>query len=428
MIGDRQRFVQLNKRFIKDKLEDLKKVDIDIFKSGATESKLYLYKFKNTYVNNVITCECINDHTSLIKFTLNISVASFKNCTFRQFLIDDKTYSPSPTYDSDHNIIAYSLTTIVSSEGSHTATVLADAIISYNHQETSSQTYTITPSTEEERSTLENKIVNKTKERKVIENKDGSTTKQIITYSKKENITEDTSKAKLEELTDLSSLEKETIQTKIKNNITDIETLENSDGSITNTIYSYSKEEYTKYGITTIKYFKKTTVNIITYTYIQTITTTTYTPDTRTETKEFFSKFSITKTEQVTGTSMDIPIDSYRDALLNVTKLWLLSSKYDRVRHPNWAGFFDDRLRKYPMTEQGAKNVVKDLSNEISGKISNVIATNITVSPNLVERGWEVEIESLDTTNQVSTLNSSKKEKTVLISLDDDNINNVTTV
>lgn len=425
MIGDRQRSVQLNQRFVKNKIEDLKKVDIDIFKTGATESKLYKYDFKVIYTSPVITCECINYFTSLIKFTVNINVASFENCTMKQFLIDNKEYKPSPSYDSSKNIIAYVLTIPVIERGSHTVSVYADAKVSYTHKDINTQSYTITPIDETERKELENKIENNIKEKTTTEEKNGTTIEKIISYSKVENRVEDTSKATLIELTNLSDSEKSNILTKITNNTPDIETTKNSDGSITETIYTYSKEEYIKYGIINNKYYRKTTVNTITYSYIQTITITTYAPDTRIETKEFFSKFSVAKVDHVSGISMDLPIDSYRDALLNVTKLWLLSSRYDRVRQPNWAGFFDDRLRKYPMTTEGARQVVADLGEQIAGKISSVVATSIRAIPKPEERGWEVEIDSMDTTSQVSTMNATKEEKSVVISLDDENINNI---
>lgn len=124
---------------------------------------------------------------------------------------------------------------------------------------------------------------------------------------------------------------------------------------------------------------------------------------------------------------VSVPIDSYRDALLNVTKLWLLSSRYDRVRRPDWAGFFDKRLRQYTMDDDGAKKVQQDLQAAISAKIPEVLITDCIAKPILKDRSWEVSVTSTDTTTQISTMNMSEKEKSVTISIDSENVSNITT-
>ena len=121
------------------------------------------------------------------------------------------------------------------------------------------------------------------------------------------------------------------------------------------------------------------------------------------------------------GTNTDIPVDSYRDALLNVTKLWLLSSKYDRVRHPDRAGFFDDRLRRYPMNDEGAKQVQVDLTNAILEKVKGVYISNVTAKPLLAERGWDVGVTSADTDTGITTdTQDTNKGLQFRISTDDD--------
>ena len=121
------------------------------------------------------------------------------------------------------------------------------------------------------------------------------------------------------------------------------------------------------------------------------------------------------------GTNTDIPVDSYRDALLNVTKLWLLSSKYDRVRHPDWAGFFDDRLRRYTMNDEGAKQVQVDLTNAILEKVKGVYISNVTAKPLLAERGWDVGVTSADTDTGITTdTQDTNKGLQFRISTDDD--------
>lgn len=106
---------------------------------------------------------------------------------------------------------------------------------------------------------------------------------------------------------------------------------------------------------------------------------------------------------KITSTAnVDVPVVDYREALLNVTKLWLLSSKYDRVRNPGWAGFFDDRLRGYPMDEAGAAKASDDLMYAINQKIEDVIITEATCKPLPVERAWDVNVVSTDTQTQLS--------------------------
>lgn len=141
-------------------------------------------------------------------------------------------------------------------------------------------------------------------------------------------------------------------------------------------------------------------------------------------TRDYVFKFKVVRVLTGTEPQLDIPQDSYRDALLNVTKLWLMSSKYDRVRKPDWAGFFDDRLRKYPMTPAGAEQVQTDLAKAINNKIKSVYISDIKATPLLAERGWDVQVESIDTNTQIST-GSDSEDTHIVVSIDNDNVNNV---
>lgn len=123
--------------------------------------------------------------------------------------------------------------------------------------------------------------------------------------------------------------------------------------------------------------------------------------------------------------NMDIPVDTYRDALLNVTKLWLLSGKFDRVRKPNWAGFFDDLLRRYPMTDNGAEQVVEDLRAAIINKVQDIYISDCKAVPNLKDRSWSVSVSSTDTSTQLTTDNLPDSDKTVVLSIDADNVSKV---
>lgn len=115
---------------------------------------------------------------------------------------------------------------------------------------------------------------------------------------------------------------------------------------------------------------------------------------------------------------IDLPIISHRDALLNVTKLWLLSSKFDRVRQPDWAGFFDDRLRSYTMDESGARGVEESLKRAIEDKIEDVQITKVVATPKPDQRGWEVAVDSIDTSTLLHTTEATD-HKTMFIPIED---------
>lgn len=121
--------------------------------------------------------------------------------------------------------------------------------------------------------------------------------------------------------------------------------------------------------------------------------------------------FYISQIENEAGSKIDIPIDSYKEALMNVVKLWMLSNRYDRVRQPNWAGFFDSHLRSYLMNEEGAAQLEKDLADAIRNKLSDVVLQNVKAKPLLNERGWDIKVDALDTRTQIST-NASNSEST----------------
>lgn len=150
--------------------------------------------------------------------------------------------------------------------------------------------------------------------------------------------------------------------------------------------------------------------------------------DVEKETTQFTQKlnatFQLAKVRKDIKSQISLPVDSYRDALLNVTKLWLLSGRYDRVRHPNWAGFFDDRLRRYPMNEQGANKIKTDLAEAIKSKIEGIYIDEIEAVPDPVSKSWKVSLASTDLTTQISSneTGASKKAIEVTIGIDQENV------
>ena len=131
--------------------------------------------------------------------------------------------------------------------------------------------------------------------------------------------------------------------------------------------------------------------------------------------KKFDFNFYILARELEKDSEIDIPVVEYQNALLNTTKLWLLSRKYDRVRRPNWAGFFDDRLRRYPMTEEGARKVEEDLMYEARNKIGAAVLSEVHAKPLLEERGWGVSVISTDLSTSISTKNLENSHENHII-------------
>ena len=65
--------------------------------------------------------------------------------------------------------------------------------------------------------------------------------------------------------------------------------------------------------------------------------------------RQYINDFIFEKAENIKKVDLDIfkeefTLDDYRDALLNSVKLFLLSRKGDRIRQPEYAGFFDKLL------------------------------------------------------------------------------------
>lgn len=127
------------------------------------------------------------------------------------------------------------------------------------------------------------------------------------------------------------------------------------------------------------------------------------------------------KKEDINIFQDDFVQDTYDAALLNVTKLWLLSGKWDRIRNPDWAGFFDKRLREYPMNDEGAQQAEKDLRTKIQEKIPDIAVTDVKAIPKLGERGWEVGVDVIDVQTEVSATMTNKRENFISI-MDSDEV------
>ena len=106
----------------------------------------------------------------------------------------------------------------------------------------------------------------------------------------------------------------------------------------------------------------------------------------------------------------------YSKALLNVVKLWLLSGPYDRVRRPDWAGFFTKLLREYSMDDAGAKEIESKLRAEIQAKIAGVELTDVTAIPLLGKKMWEVGVGAID--NDTGVFVENTKDNYLIVKVD----------
>ena len=113
--------------------------------------------------------------------------------------------------------------------------------------------------------------------------------------------------------------------------------------------------------------------------------------------------FYVTPIGETKVVGKHIPIVDYRKALLNVTKLWLLSRSYDRIRKPDWAGFFDRLLREYPMNDAGAESIEHRLLEELQEKIPNVVISSVKAVPDLANKGWNVSVKAFDSETNITT-------------------------
>lgn len=107
--------------------------------------------------------------------------------------------------------------------------------------------------------------------------------------------------------------------------------------------------------------------------------------------------------------------DRYSDTLLNLTKLWLLSNRYDRVRRPGWAGFCDDLLRRYPMNEEGAAQCKSDLFTEANKAVPDVKFTEPYAEPQLQTQTWDIGITAVNIQTGMSTAKLKKEQRGITI-------------
>lgn len=94
------------------------------------------------------------------------------------------------------------------------------------------------------------------------------------------------------------------------------------------------------------------------------------------------------------------------NVLVNNLKLWLMSTKGDYYRRYSMGGFFDD-IHKYSMSDDGAAVLTNDLRSAILANFTNIEIINLSVTPDLMQRFWRVQIIARDTiTGILATLST----------------------
>jgi hypothetical protein len=79
------------------------------------------------------------------------------------------------------------------------------------------------------------------------------------------------------------------------------------------------------------------------------------------------------------------------DVIINQLKIWLQSKRYDYIRKPDYAGFFDNQLNdRYPFSPDSEEAIQGDLVSTIETMFpqAEILACEVTCNYNA--RKWEV--------------------------------------
>lgn len=117
-----------------------------------------------------------------------------------------------------------------------------------------------------------------------------------------------------------------------------------------------------------------------------------------------------------TGDDEDPKQLTYSKAVMNAYRFWLLSGKWDYVRQPEYAGFFDRWCNEYPMTSAGEASLVSALISKTSEAFGDMIQLNdVSAKADVVSRRWSVNVEPIDVATGLVGKSDNPDEPTVLI-------------
>jgi hypothetical protein len=85
------------------------------------------------------------------------------------------------------------------------------------------------------------------------------------------------------------------------------------------------------------------------------------------------------------------------DAIINQLKIWLQSGRYDYIRKPDYAGFFDNQLNdRYPFTPESEESIRGDLVSTVELMFPQIEVLACDVTCNFNARKWEVRLAVRD--------------------------------
>lgn len=93
--------------------------------------------------------------------------------------------------------------------------------------------------------------------------------------------------------------------------------------------------------------------------------------------------------------------------MVNMLKLWLMSTKGDYYRKPLLGGFFDD-VQQYELSSDGAVALGAALESAINENFPTVTIISKKVDPDLAGHGWRIQLVVKDSISGIiSSLNTS---------------------
>lgn len=83
--------------------------------------------------------------------------------------------------------------------------------------------------------------------------------------------------------------------------------------------------------------------------------------------------------------------------IVNDLKLWLQSSQGDYYRQWSKGGYFDKKMRAFPLSDQGAKDLKEDLQAVLKKQFPTIEIIDLQVTPATQRRGWKIRMVVRDT-------------------------------
>lgn len=117
-----------------------------------------------------------------------------------------------------------------------------------------------------------------------------------------------------------------------------------------------------------------------------------------------------------TGDDEDPKQLTYSKAVMNAYRFWLLSGRWDYVRQPGYAGFFDRWCNEFPMTSDGESQLVQSLTSKTELAFGGMISLNdVTAKADVISRRWSVSVEPVDVATGLVGKSDKPEEATIVV-------------